>query len=318
MKINFGYVAISMKLKEASPNKTVTLKNLEKTDRSTWFNRIEGLAKQNIANTIRILRYNKAYGIKLYRFTSKIIPLVTHPEFKEWDWKNILRTDFVELGNVVRETGIRVSTHPDHFVLLNSPRGEVLESSIRDLDYHCSMFELMGLGTEYKIVLHVGGMYKNKEESINRFYDGFSKLSDRLKSRIILENDDKLYTMEDVLDICRHLNIPMVLDIHHDMCNPSRQRVKDLIINVFNTWNDEIFPPKIHLSSPKCDSDMRSHHDYINSDEFAVFLREIKGLTGDFDVMIEAKMKDMALHKLMEDMKKYDFIKKIGEASIEI
>lgn len=318
MNINFGYVAISMKLNEASPNKTVTLKNLEKIDRMAWYNKVEGLARQNIANTIRILRYNRAYGINLYRFTSKLVPLATHPEFSGWDWKNVLKQDFKELGKVVKETGIRVSTHPDHFVLLNSPRSEVFNSSVKDLDYHCSMFELMGLGSEYKIVLHIGGMYKNKEDSIKRFYEGFSKLSSRIKSRIILENDDKIYTMEDVLDICRTLNIPMVLDIHHDMCNPSKLRVRDLIVDIFNTWNNERFPPKVHISSPKSDKDIRSHHDYINADEFAAFLMDISRLTGDFDVMIEAKMKDMALYKLMEDMKNYDFIKVKGDASIEI
>lgn len=318
MNINFGYVAISMKLKEASPNRTVTLKNLEKADKSTWHNRVEALARQNIANTIRILRYNKAYGINLYRFTSKIIPLATHAEFNNWDWKKELKSNFEELGSVVKETGIRVSTHPDHFVLLNSPREEVLKNSIKDLDYHCTMFELMGLDYEYKIVLHIGGMYKNKENSISRLYESFSSLSNRIRSRIILENDDKLYNMEDVLGICRHLNIPMVLDIHHDMCNPSKTKVKDLINDVFNTWKNEIFPPKIHLSSPKSETDIRSHHDYINADEFAAFLQEIKGSTGDFDVMIEAKMKDMALFKLMDDMKKYDFIEKSGDASIKI
>lgn len=318
MKINFGYVAISMKLKEASPNRTTTLKNLEKMDRSIWNSKVEALSRQNIINIIRVLRYNKAYGIKLYRFTSKIIPLATHPEFEDWDWRNILKTDFEELGRVVKETGIRVSTHPDHFVLLNSPKKEVLDNSIKDLDYHCTMFELMGLGPEYKIVLHIGGMYKNKEDSIKRFYEGFSQLSDRIKSRIILENDDKLYTMEDVLNICKTLNIPMVLDIHHDICNPSSVKVKELIGDVFNTWKGEIFPPKIHLSSPKSPKEIRSHHDYINPDEFVAFLKEIIGLTSDFDVMIEAKMKDMALIKLMEDMSKYDFIKKIGDASIEV
>lgn len=318
MKINFGYVAISMRLKEASPNKTVTLKNLEKMDKSFWNNKVETLARQNIANTIRILRYNKAYNIKLYRFTSKIIPLATHPKLNDWNWKNILKPDFEELGRVVNETGLRVSTHPDHFVLLNSPNREVLYNSIRDLDYHCTMFELMGLGSEYKIILHIGGMYKNKEDSIKRFYEGYSQLSSRIKSRIILENDDKLYNMEDVLNICKTLNIPMVLDIHHDMCNPSSVKVKDLIADVFNTWKGEIFTPKIHLSSPKSPKEIRSHHDYIDAHGFLTFLKEILGLTGDFDVMIEAKMKDMALFKLMEDFKKYDFIKKTGDASIEI
>lgn len=317
MKINFGYVAISMKLKEASPNKTVTLKNLEKIDRDKRFNKLEALARQNIANTIRILKYNNAYGIKLYRFTSKLIPLATHPELKEWNWSDILKPDFEELGRAVKETKARVSTHPDHFVLLNSPRKEVMESSIKDLEYHCRMYELMKLGPEYKMVLHVGGMYKNKEDSIKRFHEGFSQLDNRIKARLILENDDKLYTMEDVLGICNVLNIPMVLDIHHDRCNPSPSKVKDLLSDIFSTWKNEVFVPKIHLSSPKSPEEIRSHHDYIASEEFAAFLKEIAGLTGDFDVMIEAKMKDLALFKLMEDIKKFDFIEKTGDAWIE-
>lgn len=318
MKINFGYVAISMKLKEASPNKTVTLKSLEKIDRDKWFNKVEALARQNIANTIRILKYNNAYGIKLYRFTSKLIPLATHPELSEWNWSEILKPDFEELGRVVRETKARVSTHPDHFVLLNSPRKEVMEASIRDLEYHCRMYELMKLGPEYKMVLHVGGMYKNKEDSIKRFYEGFSRLESRISSRIILENDDKLYNMEDVLGICRELNIPMVLDIHHDRCNPSPSRARDLMSDIFSTWKGEVFVPKIHLSSPKSKEEIRSHHDYIAAEEFAAFLEEITNFIGDFDVMIEAKMKDLALFKLMEDIKKFDFIEKTGDAWIEI
>jgi UV DNA damage endonuclease len=318
MRINFGYVAIAMKLENASPNRTITLKNLEKIDRSLWNGKVEALSRQNIANIMRILRYNRAYGVKVYRFTSKIIPMATHPEFENWEWKNSLKEDFGELGNVVRETEMRVSTHPDHFVLLNSPKEQVLESSIRDLDYHCSMFEMMGLGQEYKMVLHVGGMYKNKEDSIKRFYEGFSKLEDRIKKRLIIENDDKLYNIEDVLTICQALNIPMVLDIHHDMCNPSSYSVEDVIADIFNTWKEEKFPPKIHISSPKSETDIRSHHDYIDAEGFVSFLNKINGRVGDFDAVIEAKMKDAALFKLIEDLKKYEFINKAGDASIEV
>jgi UV DNA damage endonuclease len=318
MIINFGYVAISMKLKEASPNKTVTLKNLEKVDRNLWTGRVEGISKLNISNTVRILRYNNAYGIKLYRFTSKLVPFATHEAFLEWDWRSNLKDDFLELGNVVRETGIRVSTHPDHFTLLNSPKKEVLEASIRDLEHHCSMFELMGLGSEYKMVLHVGGMYKNKADSIKRFYEGFSQIDESIKKRLILENDDKIYNVEDVLEICRTLKIPMVLDIHHDKCNPSNYKLKDIISEIFGTWADERFPPKIHISSPKSEKEMRSHHEFINPDDFIGFINDVQGITNNFDIMIEAKNKDLAVYKLMEDISHYDFIKKIGDASIQI
>lgn len=318
MLINFGYVAISMNLKDASPNKTVTLKNLVKIDRSFWFDKVEAIARQNIANTIRVLRYNHAYGVKVYRFTSKLVPFATHPEFEGWNWREALKGDFEELGRVVKETGARVSTHPDHFTLLNSPKGEVLKSSIKDLDYHTSMFELMGLGSEYKHVLHIGGVYKNKEDSIKRFYEGFSALEDRIKNRIILENDDKIYNAEEVLGICNHLGLPMVLDVHHDICNPSSHTVGEMIRDIFDTWRNEKYPPKVHLSSPKSDKEIRSHHDYINPEDFMTFLQSLHGITCNFDVMIEAKMKDSALFKLTEYLKISKYVKKAGDAAIEL
>lgn len=318
MKINLGYVAISLNLENSSPNKTVTLKNLEKLDENLWISKLEGLSRSNIENTIRILRYNKGYGIKVYRFTSKLIPLATHVHFENWDWKRNLGEEFKKLGEVVKETGIRVSTHPDHFTLLNSPKAEVLKASLKELDYHNSMFELMKLGSEYKIVLHVGGMYKNKEDSIKRFYEGFSMLDNSIKSRIILENDDKLYNALDVLEICKTAHIPMVLDIHHDRCNPSRYKIDELAEDIFKTWENEKFSPKIHVSSSKSDKEIRSHHDYINPEDLTAFIQSIKGLNFDFDAVIEAKMKDKALFRLMEDLKRYEYIKEVGPASIEI
>jgi UV DNA damage endonuclease len=235
MKIRFGYVAISMKLSDSSPNKTTTLKSLEKIDKRMWISKVEKISKLNIANTKRIIKYNDAYGIKLYRLTSKLIPLATHRELSDWNWKSDLKNDFKELGECIRETSIRVGTHPDHFTLLNSPRREVLEASIRDLEYHCSMFELMGLDSSYKMVLHIGGVYKDKKESIKRFYEGFNMLDKRIKSRIILENDDKMFNAAEVLEISNRLGVPMVLDVHHDRCNPSPCDVKDILRDIYDT-----------------------------------------------------------------------------------
>ncbi len=316
MIINFGYVAISLEVKDCSPNRTVTLKSLKKLDISQWENKLYTVSRENLNNTVRLLRYNKAYGIKLYRLTSKLVPLCTHEELKGWKWKEKLSDEFKRVGDCVKETGIRVSTHPDHFTLLNSPRREVIESSIRDLDYHCTMYELMGLGFEYKMVLHIGGVYNSKEESVKRFCDNFRNLDDRIKNRIILENDDKLYNASEVLDICRRVGVPMVLDIHHDRCNPSPLKIGEIIQDIFGTWKGEPYPPKIHLSSPKSEKDQRSHHDYIDPSFFMEFLGEVAEKVGDFDVMVEAKMKDKAVYKLMDDLKAYTNITQCGDASI--
>lgn len=318
MNINLGYVAISLNLENSSPNKTVTLKNLGKIDKNLWISKVEGLSRKNIESTIRILRYNKGYGIKVYRVTSKLVPFATHVHFENWDWRSELKEEFKRLGEVVKETEIRVSTHPDHFTLLNSPKKEVFRASLKELEYHNSMFELMELGQEYKIVLHIGGMYKDKRDSIKRFYEGYSMLSESIKKRIILENDDKIYNAFDVLEICKSAHIPMVLDIHHDVCNPSQYKIGELVEDIFKTWENEKFPPKIHISSPKSKKEIRSHHDYINPEDFISFIKESNALNLDFDAMIEAKMKDKALFKLMEDLKSYAFIKASGAASLEI
>lgn len=316
MNINFGYVAISMKLDGVSPNKTVTLKSLKKIDRIYWESKLQLISKQNLENTLKILKYNNAYDIKLYRFTSKLVPFATHEEFKDWDWKTVLNKEFELIGSYVKEKNMRVGTHPDHFTLLNSHRKEVIEASIKDLKYHNSMFELMGLGCEHKMIIHVGGMYKNKEDSIKRFYEGFSMLDDKVKKRIALENDDKLFNSEDVLKICNDLKLPMVLDIHHDFCNPSSLPVESLIKDIFDTWKNEKFPPKIHISSPKDEKNLRSHHDYVNCDDFINFIKKIKCFDFDFDVMVEAKMKDKALFKLLDELSVYNFIQKNSDGSI--
>lgn len=318
MIINLGYVALSVLLKDSSPNRTITLKSLSKIKRDQYISKVMNIAKSNIDNTMRILKYNKAYGIKLYRMTSKIIPLVTHKEFEEWDWKSDLKDKFNELGNCVKENGIRISTHPDHFTLLNSPKPEVFDASLKDLQYHSDMFELMNLGYGYKFVIHVGGMYNDKERSIERFYDGFNRLDERIKKRIILENDDKIYNAEDVLKICTRLGIPMVLDVHHDRCNPSKYKIHEMLPDIFQTWKGEMFPPKIHVSSEKSAQNPRSHSDFINSSDFIRFVMDAGRLGEDFDVMIEAKMKDKALFTLMDEIKSYPEIECIGDATIRL
>lgn len=319
MKVNLGYVAISLKLQDSSPNKTTTYKNLSKAQRSTWHLKLKDIGIKNIENTERIIRYNNAYGIKLYRMTSKLIPLATHEELSTWDWESDLKPYFEKLGSTIKKLNIRVSTHPDHFVLLNSPRKEVLESSIRDLEYHLKMYKLMGLSKDSKMVLHIGGMYGDKKSALERFYKGFDILNNELKSRIILENDDKIYTAKEVLGVAKTLEVPMVLDVHHNKCNPSDYDLESIISSIYNTWQKEKVPPKLHFSSPKGEKDFRAHHEYINSKDFIEFINLSKEIDGrDLDIMIEAKKKDLSVFKLIDDIKKYENVDILSDASFNI
>ncbi len=320
MKIRFGYVAISLNLQDGSPNKTLTYKRFtELPDDDVRLYKLQSLTKENLDTTRRILIYNKAHDIDVYRFTSKIVPLVTHEDVFDWDYIQPFQELYTNIGNYVKENKLRVSAHPDHFTNINTPKKEVLLSSLKDLDYHVKIFEAMDLSPkEAKLVLHVGGTYGNKNKAIERFIHQFKEIDSRFQSRIMLENDDKSFTAKEVLGICQELSIPMVLDIHHHFCNHNGENINDMLADIFDTWKNEIVPPKIHVSSPKCEKQIRAHADYVNIGFLMDFVNSAKVLDRDFDVMVEAKQKDLALHRLMEEIKVFDGVEVLDGGSIKI
>lgn len=181
---------------------------------------------------------------------------------------------------------MRVSSHPDHYTLINSPKAEVLEASLQDLEYHEQIFAAMGLD-EAEMVMHIGGLYGSREPSLQRFKENFQLLPGNIKRRLRLENDDKSFGANDVLGVCRDLGLPMVLDIHHYHCLNDGEQIEDLLPEVFATWGDRV--PKVHFSSPRSEQNCRAHADDIDLDSFCAFLFKAKELDRDFDVMIEAK-----------------------------
>lgn len=319
MKISFGYVAMSVIVKECSPSKTITFQNLSKIDsEKARFSRLGAIARENLHNTQRLFYHNQAHDIKVFRLTSKLIPLATHPATQDWDWLAELSDQLKCLGDYARANSFRISAHPDHFTLLNSPREEVTQASIRDLEYHLKIMEGMGLDSSAKLVIHVGGCYKNKEASMDKFTENYNLLSPAIKQRIVLENDDKIYTASDVLKLCQQLKMPMVVDIHHHWCNNYNDDISDYLPDIFATWNKEPRPPKIHLSSPKDAKHFRSHADNAEASFFLEFVAKAKHLDHDFDVMIEAKNKDLALFNLVADLRKVPYIRFVDEGSIEV
>ncbi|SDK49571.1 UV DNA damage repair endonuclease UvsE [Natronincola ferrireducens] len=323
MKIRLGYVAIALNIHEGSPNKTVTYKTFSQLpDDETKLYKLKSLTKKNLETTKRILIYNKAHNIALYRFTSKLVPLATHPEVIQWDYIQEFNNLYKDIGKFILGNKLRVSAHPDHFTLINTPDEKVLKASLQDLEYHVKVFEAMDLNhQDGKLVLHIGGTYGNKKVATDRFIGNFKELSPRYKNRIILENDDKSFTAKEVLEICEYLQIPMVLDIHHHWCNNNGENIRELIPFIFDTWKGEKHPPKIHASSPKDNKNIRAHADYLDLDFLMGFINDAKNHGCDFDIMIEAKKKDLALFKLMEDFKqiqKEANIDILNEATIQI
>ena len=305
MKIRLGYVAISMKLgKKVTSSSSVTFKNYSKlSSKEERLNKLKTVALSNLDDLARILKYNAENNIHFYRITSALIPLVTHPEVGYWGHREIFKKDFEYIGRIINENHMRVDTHPDEFNVLNSTNPRVVANTKLNLICQTEWFEDMNY-KEGKMVLHVGGATGGKEEGIKRFIDNFNEYPEEITSRLIIENDDKTYTAKEVLNLCENLNIPMVLDIHHHNCNNNGEEVQELVERIFNTWNKENIPPKIHFSSPREFENDRKHADYINGEDFVKFIEKAKIIDRDFDVMLECKMKDEALYKLSKDIKR--------------
>lgn len=318
MDVRLGYVAISLSKDLKAQFRSVTLSTLNSLDSKQRIEKLKELFKTNLNTLYRILEYNKNNNIYLYRITSKLLPFASHSIIDNWDYIKDLNEELLKIGQFIKENNLRVSMHPDHYTILNTPNDGILNNSLKDLDYHNKIFNGMNLDSNYKLVMHIGGAYNNKDEAIIRFIKEFKKLPKTIRSRIVLENDDKTYTAHDVLSICKIIKVPMVLDVHHDKCNPSQVGLDLLVGDIFDTWNNETFKPKIHFSSSKSIKEFRSHADNIVAKDFKKFINLAKNFNRDFDCMIEAKNKDYAVFKLAEDLKKDRKIKVINQGLIRI
>ncbi|SMO76088.1 UV DNA damage repair endonuclease UvsE [Melghirimyces algeriensis] len=319
MLVRFGFVAMSLNVKDASPSKTMTAKTFQSiSDRKAALQKVARIARENLRNTQRILYHCLAHDITFYRFSSKLIPLAGHELVQRVNFVEHLKDEFRSIGEFVRKNGIRCGFHPDHFTVLNSPRKQVLKNSVADLRRHVNMLKAMGLNSAYKCNIHVGGVYGDKKASGETFKKNFVRLHPELQEHLCLENDDKSFTAQETLEIACSCNIPMVLDIHHHRCNHHGEGLEDLWPHIAETWKGEAFPPKVHISSPKSEQEFRNHADEINPADLIPFLKIAREHSKHLDIMIEAKQKDLALFKLMKEMETLPEVKVINGASIEI
>lgn len=268
MHIRLGYVAIALNLPNVTSSSHVTFTRYEKLiSDEERINLLKKVTLSNLNDLYTILKYNIENQIHFYRITSRLVPL---------------------------------ATHPDQFNVLNSAREEVVEATIRDLLYHHALFEDMDYPMG-KMVLHIGSTQGGKEKAIERFIENFNKAPKEIRDKLILENDDKSFTAKEVLSICKAVKAPMVLDIHHHLCNNDGEELD--LEEIFSTWEGTSLPPKIHISSPKDGPKDRRHADYINPMDFIHFIEKAKELNTDIDIMLESKKKDLSLFALVEDIK---------------
>lgn len=303
MKIRIGYVAIALNLPNVTTSSSVTFTYYKKLLEQEKLNKLKKVTTSNLRDLKKIIKYNIENNIHFYRMTSRLIPLATHPEVKDWWYLKFFEPDFKQIGDLIKESNMRVDTHPDQFDVINSHKEDVFLRTVKDLIYHVDMLEALGIRSP-KMVIHVGGSQGGKDKGKERFIKNFRRMPQIIQDKIILENDDKIYNVKDVLDICNELGIPMVLDVHHHLCNGSKEfQLERHIQEILNTWDKEVLPPKIHLSSPKEHPSDRKHSDFIQVEDFLSVIELFEPYKTDFDIMLEAKKKDQALFKLAKDIK---------------
>lgn len=299
MKVRLGYVALSKALDDVTTSSTITYTNYINKNYNT--SKLLEITKNNLDSLYEIIKYNVKNNFHFYRLTSKLVPLATHDKV-DFDYITPLLDEYKKIGKLINDNNIRVDTHPDQYAVLNSMDSKIVKNTVEILEYHYKIMDAIGIKDKI-IILHVGSSACGKKASITRFINNFNKLPDHIKKCIAVENDDKVYNIKDVLELCYKINVPMVLDYHHFICNNEKEDINDYLKEIIDTWDGKL--PKMHFSSPKSKlkKEFRSHSDYINKECFIKFINILKKQDKDIDIMLEAKAKDDAVSRLARCLK---------------
>jgi UV DNA damage endonuclease len=271
--------------------KSCILKNASKEN-------IINLIKHNLEMLDKMLDYNFNHGIFLFRISSGFIPFASHP-VNEIDWCKMFKSEFLALGKKAKKYGIRLSMHPGQYTTLTSPDKAVVEKSIWDLQYQTAVLDCMRLDSTNKIILHIGGKYGDKQESMDRFIKEYKKLPKNIRNRLVIENDDTNYTAKDVLYISKKTDIPVLFDYFHHLLNHEGElNTEEIIKECGKTWKkDRDGIQKIHYSQQATAKSHGSHSITISIPEFTEFY---KALPPNIDVMLEVKDKDISALKCIQ------------------
>lgn len=299
MKVRLGYACITNCINDSSSSPYTYSEYLKDGD----IDKLDRVIISNLKSLNNIIDYNIKNNIHFYRISSKIIPLATKDDVK-FDYTNKYKSYYDTIGKKISDSKMRVDFHPDQFCVLNSVKSDVVSNSVKIFKYHYNLLNMLNVNDKI-LILHVGSSTFGKENSISRFINNFNKLPIYLRKCIAIENDDKVFNVNDVLKISKVTSIPIVLDYHHHLCNKSDFSFAD----IFNSWGNSRV--KMHFSSPKNKRDYRSHNEYINGDDFINFIEILKKYDRDIDIMLEAKGKDDSLFRLVRYIKyktDYEFI----------
>jgi UV damage endonuclease UvdE len=303
-KMSIGYACLTIGVQNTNLKSSIA-KNINEE-------KLLDLISHNLNSLENIIDYNIKNDIKIFRISSDLIPFGSSP-INNIQWEKIFFSEFNKIGEKIRNSSMRVSMHPGQYTVLNSPNIEVVDRAIEDLNYHTKVLDTLGVGSEHKIVLHIGGVYNDKKQAMERFISNYSLLDNKVKERLVIENDDKSYNINEVLEIGKKLNIPVIFDNLHNEINSYDKEKSDKywISKCKETWKEKDGYQKIHYSQQNALKKLGSHSNTIRLNEFIRFYESLD--REDIDIMLEVKDKNLSAVKCINAVSLDNKIKRLEE-----
>ena len=261
----------------------------------------------------RVFDYLAAADIRVYRMSSATVPYGTHPDLPELDYRRQIaecEQELERLGAKARRLGLRLSTHPGQYTVLNSPDAEIARKARLDVEQDALLLDALGAGAEGVVVIHAGGVYDDRRASLDRWVRSWEALSERARRRLVVEHDERCFDLSDVLELHGRTGARVVFDLHHHRCKPARGRenVADALTAALDTWPADV-KPKVHVSSPRTELRLvggrprppllDQHADFLHPWDLLALL---ESADRPLDVMVEAKAKDLAVDWLRRSL----------------
>jgi UV DNA damage endonuclease len=238
--------------------------------------------------------------LRLLRLGGSMVPLASH-ERLDFDWKPLVAGRLRHIGETFAPRGFRFSSHPGQYTILNSPDEGIVRRAINELEYSCDLLDLMGLDDSHKVIIHGGGIYGDRESATARLIEAVRNLPEKICRRIILENDERLFSTAQILDVAEQGGVPVVFDLHHHQINPGEGDLAELLERVGKTWGAQ--RPKIHMSSQKPGARVGAHDDLLHEVDLQTMLDVIPF---EYDIMVESKGKEIAAMHAYEWLRGHD------------
>jgi len=287
MKI--GYPCINRSL-DCKGNRTFRLKSYSEE-------RLIETVEENLECLQKMLEFNIERDLYFFRITSDLVPFASH-EVNDFDWRAHFERRFKKIGKIIEENDIRINMHPDQFIVLNSNKEDVYKNSVEELRYHAEVLDSLGLDKSAKIQLHVGGVYDDKEKSMERFTERYLDLEDSIRNRLVIENDERSYSISDCLKIAEDTGVPLVVDyLHHKIKNEGRS-FEDMIFRVSETWSEDDGKMMVDYSEQAKGEKEGRHAETLHEENFTNFLEKTKDHA--FDLMLEIKDKEKSALKALK------------------